>query len=175
MILTADHIKREREAGLITIEPFDDAQLNPNSYNFRLGQTLLTYVNEVLDVRQEQPTQRHLIPAEGFLLRPDELYLGHTVEQIGSTRYVPMIFGRSSVARLGLFVQITAPLGDLGYLGQWTLQLSCIRPLRVYADMNIGQALFIEAQGEPSIYQGKYQSSQGPTPSKLFKDFEGKP
>lgn len=175
MILTADQIQREREAGLITIEPFDVQQLNPNSYNFRLGSTLLTYLNPTLDVRQEQPTRQHIIPEEGFLLQPDELYLGHTIEQIGSTRYVPMIFGRSSVARLGLFVQITAPLGDLGYLGQWTLQLSCIRPLRVYAEMNIGQVLFIESTGERTMYAGKYQSSRGPQPSQLFRDFEREP
>lgn len=171
MILTATEIDKERSAGRLSIEPYDAAQLNPNSYNFRLGQTLLTYTQEVLDVKEEQPTVAHLIPKEGFILQPGELYLGHTEERFGSTHHVPMIFGRSSVARLGLFVQITAPLGDLGFLGQWTLQLTCVRPLKVYAGMTIGQALFIKASGELAQYQGKYQGSVGASASQIFRDF----
>ena len=170
MILTGAEIQRAREEGALTFEPFDAAQLNPNSVNFRLGQTLLTYVNATLDPRQEQPTTPHLIPAEGFWLEPGELYLGHTLERFGSTRYVPMIFGRSSIARLGLFVHITAPLGDLGYLGQWTLQLTCVRPLKVYAGMSVGQALFMATHGTISLYEGKYQGAQGPQGSLAHHD-----
>lgn len=168
MILTAARIEEAIEQGDITIDPLDPACINPNSVNFHLGRELLIYEPGELDAARENATRLITIPDEGLVLRPDELYIGSTKEIIGSTRYVPMIFGRSSVARLGLFVQITAPLGDLGYLGQWSLQLHAIRPLRIYPDMRIGQVLFVEACGEPGEgYDGAYQGARGPQGSLL--------
>ena len=40
MILTGSEIKKYVENGDIVIEPFNEDQLNPNSYNYRLGETL---------------------------------------------------------------------------------------------------------------------------------------
>ena len=37
MILTGAKIKEAVEAGKITIDPFDPENINPNSYDFRLG------------------------------------------------------------------------------------------------------------------------------------------
>ena len=66
--------------GIIGIEPFDPAQLNPNSYNVRLHNTLKVYKNSVLDSREKNETIDIIIPEEGMLLRPGTLYLGRTVE-----------------------------------------------------------------------------------------------
>lgn len=174
MILTAQAIERGVEDGRITIDPFDHASLNPNSYNFHLGKQLHVYTDEVLDPFKPRHTRVISIDEEeGYLLQPGELYLGYTQEVIGSDHVVPMIFARSSIARLGLFVQITAPLGDLGYIGQWTLQLTCVKPLRVYAGVPIGQVLFFEAQGEVDLYSGKYQHGRGPQASKLQSGLQG--
>jgi dCTP deaminase len=168
MILTAARIEEAIERGHITIDPLDPACINPNSVNFHLAPQLLVYEPGELDALKPNPTRLLEIPPEGLLLSPDELYLGCTREVIGSEVYVPLIFGRSSVARLGLFVEITAPLGDLGYLGQWSLQLHAIRPLRIYPNMRIGQVMFMEAAGERGVgYQGAYQGARGPQPSLL--------
>ncbi len=104
------------------------------------------------------------------MLQPGELYLGHTLEHVGSDSFVPLLFGRSSVGRLGLFVEITAPIGDIGFHGQWTLMLSPVRPVRVYTGMKIAQIMFFVSTGEITPYQGKYQAATGPQPSKYWRD-----
>lgn len=170
MILTGPEITAAAADGRITISPFDDNQVNPNSYNVRLGDTLLTYEDGVIDAHRENPTRAITIDSSGWVLEPDQLYLGHTVEEVGSDVYVPLMFGRSSVGRLGLFVEITAPIGDIGFLGQWTLMLSPVRPLRVYPGMNIGQIMFFVSLGTIDLYDGKYQGSAGPQASRYWKD-----
>ncbi|MET9779290.1 dCTP deaminase [Streptomyces sp. NPDC006367] len=170
MILTGPEITTAAHDGRLTISPFEPGQVNPNSYNVRLGPTLLTYTAGIIDAHQPNPTRAVEIGEDGFVFQPGELYLGHTLEQVGSNTFVPLLFGRSSVGRLGLFVEITAPIGDIGFHGQWTLMLSPIRPLRVYAGMKIGQIMFFVSTGDIDLYAGKYQAAAGPQPSRYWRD-----
>ncbi|MFJ3904488.1 dCTP deaminase [Streptomyces sp. NPDC090025] len=170
MILTGPEITAAARDGRLTISPFEPDQVNPNSYNVRLGPTLLTYNAPVIDAHHPNPTTTVEIGQNGYVLQPGELYLGHTLEQVGSDTFVPLLFGRSSVGRLGLFVEITAPIGDIGFHGQWTLMLSPIRPLRVYAGMKIGQIMFFVSTGDVDLYAGKYQAADGPQPSRYWRD-----
>ncbi|MFB7542621.1 dCTP deaminase [Streptomyces zaomyceticus] len=170
MILTGPEITQATADGRIRISPFEPTQVNPNSYNVRLGGTLLTYTGHALDAHRPNATESIKIGPDGFELQPGQLYLGHTIEEVGSDIFVPLLFGRSSVGRLGLFVEITAPIGDLGFHGQWTLMLSPIRPLRVYPGMRIGQIMFFVSVGPVALYAGKYQSSAGPQPSAYWRD-----
>ncbi|KIX79795.1 dCTP deaminase [Streptomyces koyangensis] len=170
MILTGPEITAAAHDGRLTISPFDTGQVNPNSYNVRLGPTLLTYTVPVIDAHRSNPTTAVEIGEDGHVLQPGELYLGHTLERVGSDMFVPLLFGRSSVGRLGLFVEITAPIGDIGFHGQWTLMLSPIRPLRVYAGMKIGQIMFFVSTGDIDLYAGKYQAADGPQPSRYWQD-----
>ena len=170
MILTGPQIVSSVEDGSIAISPFELGLVNPNSYNIRLGATLVTYADGVIDALRPNPVEQTEIGPEGFVLQPGELYLGHSVESVGSDRFVPLLFGRSSVGRLGLFVEITAPIGDIGFHGRWTLMLSAIRPLRVYANMQIGQILFFESSGEIVLYEGKYQGAVGPRESEFWRN-----
>ncbi len=172
MILTGSEIKKQVESERIMISPYTDEQINPNSYNFRLGKTLKYYVNHVLDPKVPQETVDVEIPPEGYVLQPNKIYLGHTLEVMGSKNYVPIIRARSSIARLGLFVHVTADLIDIGSHNQWTLQLHAVQPVRVYHEMLIGQVTFWEVLGEIELYKGKYQSLMGPQPSQIYKDFQ---
>jgi dCTP deaminase len=173
VILTGPQIVDSTANGRIVISPFEPDQVNPNSYNVRLGSTLLIYDTDVIDAYRQNPTCAITIENDGFVLQPGELYLGHTVEEVGSDHYVPLLFGRSSVGRLGLFVEITAPIGDIGFHGQWTLMLSPVRPLRVYAGMKIGQIMFFESCGDIELYSGKYQRASGPQESRYWRDMAG--
>src|SRR5439155_17045031 len=170
MILTGPQIIESTARRRIVISPFELDQVNPNSYNVRLGSTLLTYDTDIIDAYRPNPTRTIIMDGDGFVLRPGELYLGQTVEEVGSDYYVPLLFGRSSVGRLGLFVEITAPIGDIGFHGQWTLMLSPVRPLRVYPGMKIGQIMFFVATGDIDLYRGKYQAAAGPQPSRYWWD-----
>lgn len=171
MILTGPEILCQQALGRIQIDPFRADQINPNSYNFRLGPILKRYRNLELDVRVKQEAETLEIPPEGFVLQPERIYLGHTEEVMGSDHYVPIIRGRSSTARIGLFVHVTADLIDIGSHNQWTLQLHAVQPLRVYAGMVIGQVTFWEVEGEIALYAGKYQGSMGPRESEVYRDF----
>src|SRR5688572_16555088 len=123
MILTGKAIEEEVELGRIHIDPFTTSQLNPNSYDFRLGDSLVEYTSELLDARTRNPTRTYAIPLDGYVLTPGRIYLGHTAEIMGSAHHVPIIRAKSSIARLGLFVHVTADLIDIGSINQWTLQL----------------------------------------------------
>lgn len=171
MILTGPKIKSAVDEGSITIAPFAEGQINPNSYDLRLGNTLIVYKNQVLDTRQNNETETLTIPEEGFLLQPDKLYLGHSIETVGSNEYVPIIRGKSSTGRMGLFVHITADLIDIGSHGTFTFMLHAVQPLRVYPGMRIGQVTFWSTLGEITLYDGKYQGSKGPMPSQVHRDF----
>ncbi|KAA9150342.1 dCTP deaminase [Amycolatopsis acidicola] len=171
MILTGTEIRRQVALGRIEIEPFEPAQVNPNSYDFRLGPTLLVYRNHELDARAPEPADEVAIPAGGFVLSPDRVYLGSTAERMGSDHYVPVIRGKSSLGRLGLFVNITADLIDIGSHNHWTLQFHAVQPLRIYPGMRIGQVTFWVPEGEIRLYEGKYQGATGPRASESFRDF----
>jgi dCTP deaminase len=173
MILTGDEIIREVDNGRIWISPFDRKRVQPNSYDFQLGPSLLRYKPDTLDVRAENAFETFEIPESGYVLQPDRLYLGHTNEVMGSSNYVPIIRGRSSIARLGLFIHVTADLIDIGSRNQWTLQLHAVQPLRIYPKLVIGQVTFWCVQGHISLYTGKYQASMGPWPSRSFLDYAG--
>jgi deoxycytidine triphosphate deaminase len=172
LILTGSEITEECAVGRIVINPFDPAQVNPNSYNFRLSETLRVYDEFPLDPKRPNKFSELSIPPEGFVLQPHRLYLGCTCEVMGSTQYAPTFAARSSVARLGLFINLSASLGDIGFIGQWTLQLFSVHPLRVYAGMKIGQIMWWKPQGMIHLYKGKYQGSVGPQSTLIYRDFE---
>jgi dCTP deaminase len=171
MILTGSEIKRAVYDGDIIIEPFSHAQVGPNSYDFRLGNRCKTYVGEQLDCAIENRTRAVPFGEQGLLLRPDKVYLFNTHEKMGSQRFVPIIRGRSSAGRLGIFINITADLIDIGSINQWTLQLHVVEPVTVYPGMLIGQVTFWVPQGEIVLYTGKYGSLLSPVASLSHRDF----
>ncbi|MDR3151416.1 MAG: dCTP deaminase [Holosporaceae bacterium] len=171
MILTGSEILKNLEIGKIVIDPFDQSQLNPNSYNFTLGNRLMVYNDHVLDVKKNNPVREIVIPDEGITLASGIVYLACTREIIGSDYFSPIIRGRSSIGRLGLFINITADLIDIGSVSQLTLQLNAVQPVTIYAGMQIGQVTFWAPLGEIKKYDGKYKGSKGPIPSKMYMDF----
>jgi dCTP deaminase len=163
MILTGQKIAQEVHRKRINITPFEHDLLNPNSYNFRLGHRIKIYERSCLDMKLDNPCKTLQIDQKkGICLQPNRLYLGHTYEELGSDYYIPLIGGRSSTGRLGLFIHITAPLGDIGYHGYWTLQLKATIPLRIYARQKIGQVIFVVPRGRVQLYRGKYSNKEAP-------------
>ncbi|WP_445517253.1 dCTP deaminase [Streptomyces sp. NEAU-174] len=170
MILTGPEIVREREEGRLVLEPFDKEHIQPNSYNLTLGPTLALYTGGVLDTREENPHTTVDIPEDGYVLQPDRIYLGSSLEVLGSAHHVPIIRSRSGAARLGLFLHVTADLIDIGSIGQSTFQMHAVQPVRVHAGDRLAQVTFWRVQGEITLYDGKYQGSRGPQPSQIHRD-----
>ena len=126
MILSGLEILRQLGRNVV-IDPFNERQLNPNSYNLTLHDELMTYEELVLDMRKPNRVRRLTIPPDGLVLTPNQLYLGRTVERTETYNLVPMIEGRSSIGRLGLFVHVTAGFGDVGFCGFWTLEMFAVQ------------------------------------------------
>lgn len=172
MILSGKEIQRHIGREII-IEPFDQSRVNPNSYNLTLHNELLVYENHELDMKKLNPTKRITIPKEGLVLEPNRLYLGRTNEFTKTEGFVPMLEGRSSTGRLGLFIHVTAGFGDVGFAGYWTLEIFCIQPIRIYPNAEICQIYYHSIEGDYEPYKsGKYQNNTDIQPSLMYKDFE---
>ncbi|HJA36164.1 MAG TPA: dCTP deaminase [Firmicutes bacterium] len=172
MILSGKEIQREL-GKRIFIEPFDPSRLNPNSYNLTLHDELLVYDSPVLDMKKPNPAHTIRIPESGLRLEPGRLYLGRTREFTRTEGFVPMLEGRSSVGRLGLFIHVTAGFGDVGFAGYWTLEIFCVQPIVIYPGVELCQIYYHTIQGDYEPYRsGKYQNNQGIQPSLLYRDFE---
>jgi len=173
MILSGPEIKRNIDLEKIKITPYNDKSLNPNSYNLHLHNKLLTYTQSPLDMKKDNPTKELIIPEDGLLLETGKLYLGRTLEYTETNGFVPMLEGRSSVGRLGLFVHVTAGFGDNGFCGYWTLEIQCIQPIIIYPFVSICQIFYHKVEGEKVEYKsGKYQKNNGIQSSRMFMDFK---
>ena len=170
MILSGDEILR-RVGDSILIEPFDEKHLNPNSYNLSLHDELLIYEEVVLDMREVNRVRRLKIPETGVVLNPNQIYLGRTQERTETHDLVPMVEGRSSVGRLGLFVNVTAGFGNVGFSGYWTLEMFAVQPVRIYPGVPICQIFYHQLAGEYNGYSSdKYHNNRDIQPSLLYKE-----
>lgn len=161
------------EEGRIVIDPIEFDMLNPNSVNLTLAPELKVYTADVLDCKAKNPTKIEIIPPSGFQLHPGELYLGATVERTETHGFVPMLEGRSSLARLGLFVHVSAGVGDLSFKGTWTCELYAVKPLVIYPNMKIAQIIYHTVEGRvDDVYNGKYMNQILPTESRLFQELK---
>lgn len=171
MILTGNEIQRCVEDERIGIEPFRKEQINPNSYDVRLGDRILVYLEEIVDTKRKNIYKELYIPSDGFVLKKGHYYVGHIEEVVGSDFFVPMLHGKLTIAKLGLFIHITANLIDIGNHCNFSLHLAPKQNLRIFPGMRIAQVSFWRVQGEIKLYQGKYKGVQGPAASQSFKHF----
>lgn len=148
MILSDQEILNAIEVGTILIEPYRPECLGSNSYDVHLSRHLALYVNNELDAKSHNPIEELLIPEDGLLLVPGKIYLGVTEEYTETHAHVPFLEGKSSTGRLGIDIHATAGKGDVGFCNTWTLEISVIQPVRVYAGMPIGQLIFFDVKGE---------------------------
>lgn len=168
MILTAKAIETEVKNGNITIDPFEQKCLKPTSYIYHLAPKLVQIL-EVGDKRKKIKTKELVIKERGLILEPNKLYLGTTVEMIGSEKFVTSLTGRNTMAKLGMFLQITADLGQLGKAHRWTLEIKVVQRLRIYPNMEIGQVSFWIPKGDIDIQKVEFYATQNdPYPSQLY-------
>lgn len=126
------------------ITPFNQANLQPNSYDLTLG-------NEYIRDKQ------FFIENE-YLLQPNDFILATTVEKINMpSDLAGHVEGKSSTGRIGLMIHSTAGFIDAGFQGQITLELKNIgnKPIRLHAGVKICQIAFTTLIGEPMNLYGE--------------------
>lgn len=166
MILTRAEILKALESGDITLSPFHASQLGPVSYDYRLGDTLV----KCIGFDGFKPTFEDVqIPEEGYVLEPHVMYLGNSMETLGSNKYAMSLVGNASMGNLGLFMQVAADLGHTTSSHQWTLEIVATKPTRVYAGMKVGQVSFYVNKGELNPAEGTYKHFNAPHASVSYE------
>lgn len=182
MTLSKVDIQRELGYGDLEIEYEDTLSVEPSSVDLHLGGEILEPLKQKRPVKVDMEAtypnfqireMPYTIPAYGFVL-------GYAKEVVDIPGYLRGdVDGRSSVGRLGLFVE-NAGVIDNGFgPAQITLELfnPAPYPIELKEDMRICQLTLSELESEPSdTYSedngNKYMDQMGPTPSKLYEDFE---
>ena len=160
MIWSDKKILAAMERGEIVIDPFDRSRLGTNSYDVHLGKHFARYKDHILDARKHNEIEEFDLPDDGYVLHPNTLYLGVTLEYTETHTCVPFLEGKSSVGRLGIDIHATAGKGDVGFCNYWTLEISCTHPVRVYPGMPIGQLIYFSVEGEIENYYNKKQGAK---------------
>jgi len=150
MFLSDKDIKAGVEGGLITLVPFTEKQLQPASYDIRLGNTFI--VNEshtatVIDIeRGIFPKTQTVEIADGqeFVLHPGVSILGYSKEKFGSDEFLIEVNGKSSLARIGLIVHNSASIVNPGHFLNIALELCNLNnvPIILRPNMLIAQLTF---------------------------------
>lgn len=176
MILSDKRILEEIEKKTIVIKPYAREKLGSNSYDVHLGKHLAMYKDKILDARKHNEIDHFEIPEDGYVLLPEKLYLGVTLEYTETHAHVPFLEGKSSTGRLGIDIHATAGKGDVGFCGHWTLEISSKMPVRVYEGMPIGQLIYFPVDGEVEIKynekkNAKYSGQPGrPVESMMWRN-----
>lgn len=162
-ILSATELQYRLELDNIDREKLSD--IDKSIYDGIMSKT-------VLDMKLENKTEEITIPDQGLILVPGKLYLGQTNEYTETHNLVPAISGRSSIGRLGINIHATAGFGDIGFKGNWTLEIFVVEPIVIYPDVELCQIYYYNPDGKYDSYNGRYQNNNGVEASKLFQDYK---
>lgn len=164
MIWSDRDINNELALGHLIIEPFNKEQVQPASYDVRLGDQFKYFAGpntEIIDPGNPIVMLGGGIKYQGgFVLESLDFCLAVTQEKITlNSGTVGRIEGKSSLGRLGLAVHITAGFIDPGFSGHLTLEMfnASPRPIRLYAGMFIAQISFESMRTKcDKPYSGRY-------------------
>ena len=121
--------------------------------------TAMSNVRGKIDASSEM---RRLLPDQPFILDPGTFVIALTAEKVTlPNSLAARIEGKSSLARFGIPVHLTAPKIDPGWANQITLEIINLGPFRVYLSPMMEIAtLIIERLGRPAnqSYQGRFSS-----------------
>ncbi len=186
MILSDVSIREYVDDERIRLHPYNASQVQPASYDVRLGRTFLVFENHryaVIDPASDQSDLTREVTPNGddpFILHPGEFVLGATYEQVTLPKNIAArLDGKSSLGRLGLLTHSTAGFIDPGFSGTITLELSNMAglPIALYPGMLIGQLCFMQMTTDAENPYGRtvlgshYQGQKWPTPSRSHARF----
>ena len=86
---------------------------------------------------------------------------------MGGLRHAATLYANRSTSSLGMWIQMSAPLGHTGAVVAWTLEIRVVHPTRVFAGMLLGKIAFWASEGEVTGYTGKYAGSETVVPSRI--------
>ena len=163
MILSKKTILEYYASGIIEINPFDSDQLNPNSYDVRLGQWFYAVTNEGGERVYYGP--KHFDVGAKVPLHYGVGILGMTVEYIATHGdLVAQLRAKSSTGREFWTVCQDAGLGDISYNNHWTAEFSSHLNGTTYITVGqrFGQIVFHATTPADEVYSGQYAQAEWP-------------
>ena len=167
------------DEGRLAINPRPPVErINGATVDVRLGNKFRTFRGHTAALDRVMSEEIVLPDGEAFFLHPGELALAVTFESVTlPPDLVGWLDGRSSLARLGLMVHVTAHRIDPGWSGCIVLEFynSGKLPLALRPGMLIG-ALSFEPLSGPAVRpynrreDAKYRDQQGAVASRIDKD-----
>lgn len=182
MILTDREIKLSIDRGLIKIDPRPVEQaFSSTSVDLTLDAIISEFVRPAIGIEQiidpsvpgidyedtlARVTTKVEIGKDGYVLAPQKLILAWTAEYVdlrNAAYLAARIEGKSSLARLGLAVHITAPTIHAGFDGRVRLEMFNHGDLRIRLTpgMRLCQLIFEQTLGTPDrAYQGQFSGQR---------------
>jgi dCTP deaminase len=149
-MLSSTTVTRLLDSGVLTISPLSAGAIQPASVEMHLHRDIIRDIG--------LPTERHDERiTDTVLLRPGEFALARTTEMVGIPAHlVARVEGKSSWARRGLLVHITAGFIDPGFYGTITLELCNLaaHPLELPVGCAIAQLSILELDTPPIVSYG---------------------
>lgn len=178
MILADHQLRAALAAGTLVVDPLGPGAVQPASIDLRLGPTVLRLAPDacMLDAADGQDCDWEAYeyePEAPVILRPGEFILGATYERITIGRqFAAQVAGKSSLARMGVAMHITAGFIDPGFAGMLTLELvnHAPIPVKLYVGQYVAQ-LQVWALSAPAerAYSGHYRDAVGPEASRCWQ------
>lgn len=182
MVLNKMAINTNLKSGVISIKPHNEKFVNPSGYDLHLGKNITIFnPTKIIDLKKEVPDDSYkeiTLDDNGFLVLPNMLVLGVSVEWTKADGLLMMYEGKSSLGRLGVESHICAGAGDVGFEGHWTLEIRVMFPTRIYPGMPIGQIMFFDVLGFPlsQSYKkiGSYNNEPSDKPKPIISNYHTK-
>lgn len=149
-MLSSTTITHLLDSGALTITPLSASAIQPASVEMHLHGDVVRDVG--LPTEHRDPTITDTV-----LLKPGEFALARTTETVGIPAHlVARVEGKSSWARRGLLVHITAGFIDPGFYGTITLELCNLaaKSLELPVDCAIAQLSILELDTPPIVAYG---------------------
>lgn len=150
MFLADRDIRKAIKKGDVTLTPFDEAKLQPASYDITLANKFIVtdpHTTTFIDPANKIFPKTHEVTVpdgEAFVLHPGVSLLGYSKEYFGSDHYLIEVNGKSSLARIGLLVHNSAALINPGHFLNVALELCNLNnvPIILRPGMSIAQLTF---------------------------------
>lgn len=175
MILSDITINKLIKTKKLVVKGLGSKAVQPSSIDLTLDGSalILKYwaTSGVLDFKT--PVKYEKISGKQIVIPPHTFILATTREYLKMPKDVSgFVEGRSSVGRMGLFIQNASVVGP-GFAGKLTLELynANILPIRLDVGSRICQLILFQMdQAAKQGYKGKYQNQNKTTSSKIYLD-----
>lgn len=186
MILSGEQIREHIRRGRIIIEPLDEQLIGPSQIDLRLDSKFRVFKStNLVDPFDRRSVEKNteLVDTKGgpLVIQPGQLILGITLEKIAIPNdLVASIEGRSSIARMGVFIHISSGHVNPGSGSRTpipvTLEILNMNPapVKLYPSMRVCQLLFYTmdkavSKGYDDL-GGKYTGKLEPSGSLAFRE-----